>query len=324
MDPTSYQTLESIAQNHAKNACAGTLVGKQLYFKYGNCTIFGQDVEKFGVPLTTREDWDGVCTKLRNYWMVKPQRSVRLEILRDYFHRNKATSEISFAESKRLELWSTMKRASGGKRYVPHASLMKFTSTSNIREIIMQDSGLKLGPEEKEEYIRNVQSKAATLLAMCVLARLRMTCLKKLLDNGCSDASLPLEDSHCCHSRCRADFGTLVDRQGGFVAARFDTVGEHQNFEYRIVIPMQYWPVNKDEDAFVTKGRANDVEYDRLCAEKNSVKQNACCGQGAYSTVYRVRIDPDHHRLSQVSQTCSAFNTYKAERGLRTETQISH
>ena len=224
--PDSYQTIENIAQAQINNACTGALIGKPLTFKYGNCTIFGKDIEKLGVPLTTREDWDDICAILENYWSVDSAGNFRLDIYRDYLsYRNKTISEASFADSKRSELWALMKRASDGRRYVPRTSLMRFVSPSNIREIIIQDSRLDLEPEVKESFIKIVQSKAPYLLAMCVFAGLRMTSLKKLLDNGLSDASLPLEDHHYCHRKRAADFGTLLERQGGFLAARFENIG---------------------------------------------------------------------------------------------------
>ena len=70
---------------------------------------------------------------------------------------------------------------------------------------------------------------------------------------------------------------------------------------------MQYWPVDQDEDSFITEGRANDVEYDRPNTERKSAKLDAWCGSGSYSTVYRIRIDPDHHRLTKV-RGCSIID----------------
>lgn len=103
-DVHSYQTIEEIAQDCVNKTCAETLMGKSLNFKYGNCTITGQDVDKIGVPLTTREDWNDVCTILTNYWASNVDQTLHVDIYRDYFSiRSRAASDVSFATTKRSE-----------------------------------------------------------------------------------------------------------------------------------------------------------------------------------------------------------------------------
>lgn len=280
-DVHSYQAIEEIAQSCVKRENAGALMGKSLNFKYGNCTIIGQDVDKIGVPLTTREDWNDVCTILTNYWASKVDRTLHVDIYRDYFStRSRAASDVSFAATKRSEIQALMKRASDNRRYIPRTALMRFTSPDNIREIIIQDPRLNLEPRAKEDFVQTVQQKASCLLAMCVLAGLKMKCLKRLLDTGCSDTSLPLADGHCCHPECAPDFDNLVERQGGFRTANFDTVGQHQDFDPNVVIPIHYQPVDSNEDEFAKEGRRRDLENQLSGAyhEILSPKAKACCG----------------------------------------------
>jgi len=310
-EPNSYQEIERLVENQVNNARSKALSEKQLYFKYGNCTLIGEDVERIGIPLTTQDDWGNVCTILVSFWKSKPRRLLHLHVFMDYFsYRSRASSEKSFAGTKRSEMLSFMERASDGRRYFPRTVLMRFLTPGNIREIVLQDARLDLSMREKEDFIHNVQAKAPDLLAMCVYAGLKMECLKALLWKGLTDAALPLDYSHCCHSECEAEFDILIDRQGGFgKTATFDTVGEHHTFHRSVVIPIHYQPVDLDEDAFVIEGRERDWDKDKrgTAGDKDSLKWKSCCGHGAYSNVYRVKIDREHHKLSRVSNATSTI-----------------
>ena len=316
-EPNSYQKVEKfthniaqdIAQDHARLTQSGTLVARQFNFKHGNCTVIGDHVERSGLPLTTREDWDDVCAILVNYWRSDPLRTLRVDIYRHYLsYRSQATSEVSLAATKRRELHNLIKYNSENERYVPRTALMRFNSLQNIREIIIQDDRLDMGSEEKEDFIQRVQTNAACLLALCVYARLNMKCLNIFLQRGLSDAAFP-QITDCCHEDCDPDFNTLLNLRGGFTPTQFDNVGEHQDFHPSIVIPIHFVPVEEDQDEVMKAGRRRDLEEDirRTTRMTDDAKQKACCGSGAYSNVYRVRIDPDHHRLQKVSGISSNF-----------------
>ena len=316
-EPNSYQKIEKfthniaqdIAQDHARLTSSGTLVARQFNFKYGNCTVIGDHVEKIGLPLTTREDWDSVCAILVNYWRSDPLRTLHIEIYRDYFsYRSQATSEVSLAATKRRELHNLVKHNSENERYIPRTALMRFNSQQNIREIIIQDDSLDMRPEEKEHFIQRVQTNAGCLLALCVYARLNMGCLNIFLQRGFSDAALP-QIKDCCHENCDPDFNALLNMRGGFTPTRFDNVGEHQDFHHSVVIPIHFVPVEENQDEVMKAGRQRDLEEGirRSTSVTDDARQNACCGSGAYSNVYRVRIDPDHHRLQKVSGISSIF-----------------
>ena len=300
----SYDIIEQIAQDYILKTCSEGLTVRRPGFKYGNCTIKGEHVEKLGIPLTTTEDWTNVCLILSRLWTLKPRRALEIHIFRDYFsHRSPSGSEASVPCTQRLELQKLMKRAADGRKYIPRLALMRFTSENNIRQVISHDSRLKLDKETKDRLIVKVQETAPCLFALYIYAGLTMRCLMRQVDIGYNDGRLPLDEDDCCHPRCAADFETLLDKQGGFFAARFDHIGEHQDFDSRVVIPIHFFPVDEDEIDFVKEGRRRDMEYDRPYAFNSwhSEKRKAWCGSGTSSNVYRVRIDPDHHRLSRVS-----------------------
>ena len=287
-DSSSYQTVEDIAQEHVKLECAESLSGKSLNFKYGNCTIIGENVEKIGVPLTTKDDWRDVCTILTNYWASDSQRTFHLDIFRDFFSfRSRATSDVSFASIKRSEIQRLMKKASDGRKYIPRTALMRFTSPHNIREIIIRDPRLNLEAKDKEEFIQTVQQRSSCLLAMCVYADLRMDCLRELLAKKCSDATFPLEDHHCCHLDCEPNFENLLRNQGGFKTAQFDIIGQHQDFDSDVVIPFHYLPVDVDEEDFIREGRQRESDEDTFNTqrERDLKKRRACCGSVSTASI---------------------------------------
>ena len=275
----SYQIIEDTAREHVTNTCTEALVGRGLNFKYGNCTIIGASIEKDGVPLTTREDWDNVCTILTNYEASHARRIFQLEVYRVYLlSRSRAASDVSFAETKRAELRELMEKTSDNKKYIPRIALLRFTSPDNIREIIIEDTHLRMESEEKEEFIKTVQEKARCLLALCVFAGFKMECLNVLLANGCTDGTDPIEESHCCHKRCATAFDNLIEKQGAFKAVRFNTVGQHRNFDSKMVIPIQFKSVDDDAEEFVKQGRKGEQNDDLTYREKETLKAKACCG----------------------------------------------
>ncbi len=115
--------------------------------------------------------------------------------------------------------------------------------------------------------------------------------------------STPLANKHCCHQRCGPRFKQLLVVQGGFYAAEFWEPGEHKRLHSCTVVPMQYHPKESQEDDYLNEETEtlSEVEEGGHDEGMTTPAQKACCGSGAYSNVFRVRMDPAHHRLSKVS-----------------------
>lgn len=307
--PNSYQKVEKIAQDIAQRHA------KVPNFNYGNCTVVGEHVKGYSHPLTTREDWDNVCTRLVDYWRSDPLQTLHIEIYRDYVsYRSRATSDVSLAATKRRELHSLIRYTSAKEGYIPRTALMRFNSLQNIREIIIQDDRLDMTPEDKAIFIQSVQTNAPCLLALCVYAGLKMECLRTFLERGFGDAALPKQTKDYCHEKCAPDFSTLLNNRGCFTPARFDNTGEHQDLDHNVVIPIHFVPVDEGQDDIMRAGRRRDLEKATESSTRviDDAKKDACCGSGAYSNVYRVRIDPDHHELLEVS-CISLVCSFRAE-----------
>lgn len=81
--------------------------------------------------------------------------------------------------------------------------------------------------------------------------------------------------------------------------------GDHQDFHAQVVIPIHFHPkesgevsFHQDEDDHLSSSSPQPLSG--ASQPKQDPKQEALCGSGAYSTVYRVKIEPSHHNLSEV------------------------
>ena len=282
-DPDNYTKIENTSRKSVKERSQEDLTRKDLFLRYGKCTIVGQND---GVSLTSQEDWATVYTILTNLLILEPTRALHLDIQGDYFaFRPRASSDISFAGAKRTEIHTLMKPAAGGKMYISRTDLLRVTSRDTIRDIIIQDSRIPVN--EKDDLIAQVPERARKLFAMFVYAGLSMSCLKTLLDRGCTDDDLPLKTSprtssncHPGNPQCTVEFHNLVSNQGGFMAAEFMEPGQHHVFDSKIVVPIHFWPTDKEKS---DSRRSEDVESPY--GGDDPEKKSAWCGAGAFSNV---------------------------------------
>ena len=302
-DLNSYREIEEIAEQTVKHERASSLASRELNFRHGKCTIIGDRDYKDSQALTSLDDWKDICTVLINLWTSDYHRTLHLEIYREYYAlQTKVIGTVNFAITKRKEIHSLMQRATwDDKKYIPRTDLLRVTSKDVVRQIVVEDPLAFSNLKEREAFIHLVQQKASRLLVMCIYANLSMECLKKLLDNGLDDSKQNLQDSDCCHSDCEIEFHDLVNRQGAFMAAEFWDIGGHQTFDAHKIIPMSFHPKLPNAEDLMQEEKENDSEReDARDSRDTSAKKRAYCGSGAYSNVYRVKIDPNHHRLSKV------------------------
>ena len=308
-DPDIYKGIEQAAEQHAKTLCAGSIGSKEMIFRYGNCTIIWDKISKVRRPLRSYEEWGKVYKKIVKYWTSHSHEQLRLHIWRDYHQQH--TIDGSFAETTNNEIHDLMKHGWGPKRYIAHSDLDKVMSDHTVCEIIMQDKGIR--SHDKDSFIQQVQSKGRILLAICVQSDIKMKCLKHILDREekDSDAALPFDMDDICHKNCRSRFQRLLDVQGSYLAARFDGPGQHKILHPSIVVPLHFYPrvagrKNMNVEEIITSvNELQDSHSEEVAAKK---KEAARCGSGAYSNVYCVKLDPNHHGLSKVGhipQECS-------------------
>lgn len=84
------------------------------------------------------------------------------------------------------------------------------------------------------------------------------------------------------------------------MAPVFSILGEHKVLPSCSVLPINFVP-RFDEDATAVNPDAIGQGSSPL-PDAEEVLLLRQSGSGAYSRVYRVRIDPDHHKLSEVTK----------------------
>ena len=316
-NPSSYEDIEKTTRKFVESQCDATsLAGKSVNFRQGDCTITCDDHEwndigKHAHGLSTKTDWKDICRVLADVWERSRHRAMHLDIHREYFGLlTRRIGEESFANAKRREISNLMKSACDGREYISRTDLLTVASKDMIRAIIVEDPSIQ--KEEEDELIQKAYDTAPILTTMCVHAQLRMKCLKALLAHGISDKNYPLEPKHYCHKNCTPNFKNLLQYQGGFHAAVFFSLGEHKRLHKGTVVPVHYYPREIEDVAFFNSrhGSASEKETENDDEDKESDKYRAHCGSGAYSKVYRVRIDPAHHRLTKVRKFAFLFGTH--------------
>jgi len=305
-ETSTYQAIETRAHSYLIENTGQGRVKRQINFTYGTCTIIvGNEVYKAGLSLTSPEDWKGICQKIITYCLsITEERRPRIElhIQRGYLsNRIRAESEDSFAVIKQTDIHNLMIRTLDGKKYIPNTTLLGAISLETIREFVMQDNRLQMDDIEKGNFINEIYRTSRILFALFVHAELKMQCLKNLMDNGFDDSDLPLPQDRTCHRRCEPRFDNLLTNQGGFIPARFDNKGKHQWLHPSIVIPIHYHAKAHGAQSSANTVRAHDKKV-KAFNEEVTDKMAACCGQGASSNVYRVRIHPFQHNLMDVSR----------------------
>lgn len=312
-DPKTYSGIGAKARAYIKQQHTKALGLRDLFFRTGKCSILGDNDYKDTHALTSLEDWVDICRALINLWTTKKRRTISLEISQDYFAlQTQVIIGEPFAMTIRNEIHNLMRSCDGGQFYIPRAELYSITSRPIVRQIIVEDANLCLGSDEKEAFIERVPSDARRLFLMIIDAKLGMSCLKELLDKGCSDADLPLKSGLFCHASCKADFRSLIRGQGSFMAAEFMNMYEHQELSHHVVVPIYYKDVNSDNHHPAKEQNGHRRKNEKKGNDSMGIsrygdnddgdaKSKAWCGSGAYSNVYRVNLDPVHHRLSKVS-----------------------
>lgn len=294
-------SIETKARADIRNRNTEAIGTRDLYFRTGRFSILGENGYKETHALTSLEGLESICKALtHNPRSPKNFKACGFEISQDYFAlQTQVLSGEPFANTVGNEIIRLMKQ-SDDRLYMPRSVLNVLTSSSIVRRIIFEDADLSMTSDEKESLVQRVEIGARRLLLMCVDARLGMKCLQKLLDNRLSDEDLPLSHRRRpCHKQCIPQFRNLIRGQSSFMAAEFLKIGQNQEFSSHVVLPIYYKDVKTHR---TDKKKASNQNSASQCNDNHGdARRKGWCGSGAYSNVYRVNIDPDHHSLSEVS-----------------------
>lgn len=201
----------------------------------------------------------------------------------------KRQAGVAYAETVKGVLYDRLKWNYRNQYYIPRQVLKNVFKPSTVRELIDQDESLKrlerkLLTEtgqllDKEKFIDHVIANGIVYLALCIYARLPLECLYRLMDKY-KDCTTLLQVSDCPKDISKPEFHHLVELQGAFQAHTFPNDSghpEHQKLDSITVVPIKF-----------------DEKTDKI-------------GSGGFGEVFRVHIDPDHHRFSPVSWHLRVF-----------------
>lgn len=308
-DRNSYQDVEKNARQLAQEAIGETDEGVVVTFRYGFCTISKRkEVTKRRLIFISQEDCRRLCKMMITEFNFGSDKEYDLVIHQEYFKLRVRPDEADTETFEGVKLWelrNLMKTNIDDKKFISSADLQKYTSDEMVRAIVMHHScwGPSPNRDEIEGLVQNIlQKKARKLLALCVYAQVSMKCLKKLIEvERRYDDDLPSTLKKCCPKHRKRPDDSLVDHHGIFQAAVFNKPGEYQQMSSSLVVPII--PVDADGDAMdttdVPSGSEDSSESSILSSR--AARDRALIGYGSHGFVFRVKIDPYHHRLSDVS-----------------------
>ena len=316
-EPQSYLKIEKEAEKSATILSAEIIDGKKLEFSYGICIVVSNNGNKNRLPLRSQEEWAVVCNSVVEYLKLHTHERLHFCISRHYLaYQDQPTPKDSFAKLKSDEINDLMKQAWENVDYIPHNILELIISDPTVYWIINESPLEGVSQDEQDSFISRVQAEGRILLAMCVHANLGTECLKVLLDRGWKDGGWkdlslpPLDERSYCHYGHRKNYKSLCKGQGSFRAAHF-ALGEHKDLHSGIVVPLHFFPRANGKDKMTLEkaesyvARTSDLNSGEIAADE---KEAAKCGSGAYSNVYCVKLDPNHHSLSKVRHFFRQFS----------------
>lgn len=282
-----------LMRKHLEDTCAQELLDKDLLFRGGSAAFDcskGKETREFMSP----SDWAIIRADIAD--LGYPHVHVHVDVHCDFMTlRNCPEGKRSFAGTKMFEIYKLTRMASNGQQYYHRRDLELIASRESIRKVVEEDKSQFVSGADTDQLVSSVFKDARILFAMCVYVRLSMVCLKALIDRGIDDGKLPMDEDHICHPDCGREFiDDLLKRQGSFRAAEFNQLGEHQHFDPQVVIPLHYHPNSPEEGSL--------LQQDQPSVERQSGtdRDRSRCGYGSFSEVFRVKIDEDQHKLSEV------------------------
>lgn len=204
----------------------------------------------------------------------------------------KRQTGVPYADTIKGVLYEHLKRNYRKQKYIPRQVLDNLFKASTVKELIDEDESLKrlaqkLPTEDgqlfdREKFITHVIACGIIYLALCIYTGLPLECLYRLMEKY-KECTTLLQVSDCPNDRFKPQFDHLVELQGCFQAHTFPTDKRHpihRQLDNSIVVP-----INFDE-------------------------QRDFIGRGGFGEVFRVQIDPDHHRFSPVCWHLQMFDYY--------------
>ncbi|KAG8534357.1 uncharacterized protein KY384_001201 [Bacidia gigantensis] len=315
-DASSYQEIEKRAMRLAEKAQDGPDEAKTTILRSGYCTVAkpdGTSMARF--RLTCSGHWSNV---LNNSNLLKDlesdgQQKLTINIYREYQDLQLLADEDPFLKTKKWELDEMIKKNIDDRDYISEADLQAYTSNRMIKGIIGHDPCWepRLSSQEIESLADKIVKKnARRFLAMCIYTDVSTKCLEKLVDKGYHDHNLPQLVETCCksHSKRRKP---LARYHGIFQTASFNEPREYNDIPSYITIPLIPVDAERATPSDRQTSLASEPEMENFIQARKSAKGRALIGEGAHGFVYRVRLEPSHHNLSDDPYAEFALKEFK-------------
>jgi hypothetical protein len=283
-DDASYGVVNNAAQKCLDSS--PETINKKVWRTDGVCKLFQRDQECSSKALETEDQWSEVLHLIIAHFVTIPGNEYakfHLEITWTYAAVDDTLAEEKYSKKIADLIDSRVKTNWHKKKFVPQKDLHAIMSQSVIEHLIDKDESLKdianSNPADalifdKKQFIHNVASSHKQLLALCVYEDFPLMCLWQMLNLGEKPAKLPLKDSDIPPAAEKRKFDNLIIKQWYFTAYQFPkpTDAEVHCIDLRddVTLPIE--------------------EYEEWKP----------IGRGASKVVYKVQIQPGHHRFTAV------------------------
>ena len=293
----SYEGLESIADQLLKDKFPGV---SRIQLRHGTCKVTTGG-RAFSHSLASVEDLDQIMKLCENTF---DDQITHLDVVRDYVALDSELTQTTSLFDQIQHQLHTLRRCgmNGQERcfYLLEDDLKTVLSAEIITSIVKQDVSMSILQEEKDEFLVRVKANPK-LLAMAITTNLQMVHLKHFLDyHHITDSSLPKMGSFNCKCpQFTHNYHWFEKSRHDFIPPFFEP-GKNYTFVGGTVLPMLFTPREDLSDTRWPYNCFQDIILKRGDREFKDIKKDAYLGGGTSSDVYRVRIDPHLHGLTEV------------------------
>lgn len=264
----------------------------ELSVWHGTCRIYygESDTARLGRTeeelLENSDDWHRITTIISNLEQtLENSGALRVVITRElWYARIPVTQEDMQKPDEITRDWSALvlyenKMATVDNntiKYIPKDVIERHTTLEIIRNVI--EDAHDVDRKDRARFAEAVHKKAPKLFLNFIHKRVPFTLLKKAIDNGVGDENLasqvmphwlkPEESKH----DLMVWGEDILPTQWAFQAVTFDRLGDHQTLRPEEIVPFT---------------------------------EKIICGEGAYSKVYSILLEPSHQKLYTLQEVSS-------------------
>jgi hypothetical protein len=270
-----------------------TINKKNIWRTDGVCKLFVKKQECSSKALEAEDQWSEVLHLIIAEFVTisgNEYKKFHLEITWTYAAVEETVGEIQKKYSKQIAhlIDARMKPNWRERNFIPQKDLHAIMSSNVIEHLIDKDESLKeLGGSSaangalfhKKQFVSDITNSHKKLLALCVHEDIPLICLWQMLyakERPVQFPLTPLKESDRPAAADQINFGNILLKQWFFTAFQF--------------------PNPTNAKVHCIELRDNDVLPIEKCGDELTP-----IGHGASKVVYKVQIQPGHHRFTAVS-----------------------